>query len=147
MVPELTLGWVFKVNTYLWAKLRTVTCLQWGEQTEESSRMTHTHTHCSMMQSCTHCSNCGSFSLMTAQLVSDSSSVGHRPACIIWKRRAENNVNWLNQPRRLNNATMKTSRFGFSFLKLSSCWEQPFDNYHKLLLCTFSNLQFLNVCT
>lgn len=33
----------------------------------------------------THCSNCGSFSLMTAQLLNDSSSVGHRAACIIWK--------------------------------------------------------------
>lgn len=34
----------------------------------------------------THCSNCGSLSLMTAQLVSDSSSVGHLAACITWNK-------------------------------------------------------------
>lgn len=32
----------------------------------------------------THCPDCRSFSLTTAQLVSDSSSVGHRAACIVW---------------------------------------------------------------
>lgn len=32
MVPELTLGCVFKVNTYLWVKLRTVTCLHWDDE-------------------------------------------------------------------------------------------------------------------
>lgn len=31
----------------------------------------------------THCPDCRSFSLTTAQLVSDSSSVGHRPACMV----------------------------------------------------------------
>lgn len=34
----------------------------------------------------THCSKCGSFSLMTAQLVNDSSSVGHLAACITWNK-------------------------------------------------------------
>ncbi len=31
----------------------------------------------------THCPDCRSFSLTTAQFVSDSSSVGHRAACIV----------------------------------------------------------------
>lgn len=31
----------------------------------------------------THCSNCGSFSLVKTQLVNDNSSDGHRTACII----------------------------------------------------------------
>lgn len=31
----------------------------------------------------THCPDCRSFSLTTAQLVSDSSSVGHRAACMV----------------------------------------------------------------
>ena len=30
---------------------------------------------------------------MTAQLVNDSSSVGHRAACMIWKDSRENNAN------------------------------------------------------
>lgn len=37
----------------------------------------------------THCSNCGSLSLMTAQLVRDSSSVGHRAACMNWNESRE----------------------------------------------------------
>ena len=28
MVPMATLGWVFRVKTYLWVTLRTVTCLR-----------------------------------------------------------------------------------------------------------------------
>lgn len=35
----------------------------------------------------THCPDCRSFSLTTAQLVSDSSSVGHRAACMVCEER------------------------------------------------------------
>lgn len=45
----------------------------------------------------THCSNCGSLSLMTAQLVSDSSSVGHLAACITWNK--ESRETCKQQPR------------------------------------------------
>lgn len=98
MAPVLTPGCVFRVNTYLWVKLRTVTCLRWDEKTEERQMLLIFHQRRRRLMSfipvnirrCsrrtpTHCSNCGSFSLMTAQLVSDSSSVGHRVVCIIWE--------------------------------------------------------------
>lgn len=140
MLPELTLGCLLKVNTYLCVKLRTVTCLHWDKQIGDrgtflnkekkykprchrsSSSWTaslqyilniresqnkdpppiqptthiHIHKYTSIyivwrMVTCTrgdptHCSKCGSFSLMTAQLVNDSSSVGHLAACITWNK-------------------------------------------------------------
>lgn len=42
----------------------------------------------------THCPDCRSFSLTTAQLVSDSSSVGHRAACMVCEENG-NTEQWL----------------------------------------------------
>lgn len=54
----------------------------------------------------TYCPDCRSFSLTTAQFVNDSSSVGHRAACIVWDRHKEVNE-WYGGVRRLFNYKLK----------------------------------------
>lgn len=52
----------------------------------------------------THSPSCWSFSLMTAQLVSDSSSVGHRAVCIICTESREEDANSWSIHNRLKNS-------------------------------------------